>query len=310
MNDTQYNRAMTGEQPGIWRWSDRLPEVDPAYHLTLGEGETPLQEVEGIYFKREDLNPSGSVKDRGLAFQFSYYAALGHRSFVISSSGNAAISAAMFAEKYGFELTAFVSDTVDEQKLQMLIAASVNVKQEARAVTAAVRFAKIHGIVNLRPGTDEWGSIGYQTLGYELEQQLGGAIGSMFFPVSSGTTLVGAANGFVEKPPLMVVQGSRIHPVASKLGSMGEDEESSLATGLVARYVPRMEQILALVQETEGRGVIVNNQEIEAAFEWLEKRYLPVSYDASTVLAGYMKAKNEGVSIQEPVVILLTGRRR
>ncbi|MCX6726271.1 MAG: pyridoxal-phosphate dependent enzyme, partial [Candidatus Shapirobacteria bacterium] len=72
---------------------------------------TPLENIDGIYFKREDFNPSGSVKDRWLSLKIAP-----NQSYVISSSGNAAISAQHFSPN----VTVFVSPKTNPHKLKLI----------------------------------------------------------------------------------------------------------------------------------------------------------------------------------------------
>ena len=82
----------------IWKYSDDfIPQIENDFQLSVGEGNTPLESfpalatrfnLDNIYLKREDNNPTGSHKDRGLAYHLSYYIKKGYRDFVISSSGN------------------------------------------------------------------------------------------------------------------------------------------------------------------------------------------------------------------------------
>jgi len=57
---------------------------------------TDLIKLDDFYIKREDLNPTGSAKDRALFYQVNNLQKLGFTNAVISSTGNAAISASYF----------------------------------------------------------------------------------------------------------------------------------------------------------------------------------------------------------------------
>ena len=61
---------------GMWRWGELLPVQDRAAVVSLGEGDTPLLEIDRLakelgirqlYVKDESRNPTGSFKARGLA---------------------------------------------------------------------------------------------------------------------------------------------------------------------------------------------------------------------------------------------------
>jgi threonine dehydratase len=66
--------------------------------VTPLEQQKKLAEVIGfsdLYFKREDLHPYGSHKGRSIPVMIDHYVASGDTTFAISSSGNAALAAAI-----------------------------------------------------------------------------------------------------------------------------------------------------------------------------------------------------------------------
>src|SRR5262249_12882303 len=50
---------------GVWRFREAVLEIDPRDVVTHPEGGTRLYEREGLWFKHEGENPTGSFKDRG-----------------------------------------------------------------------------------------------------------------------------------------------------------------------------------------------------------------------------------------------------
>src|SRR5262245_57593559 len=66
---------------GIWRFAAALPEVPEADRVTLGEGGTPLVPAHWdgveVLFKLEQLQPTGSYKDRGAALLMSMLRSIG-----------------------------------------------------------------------------------------------------------------------------------------------------------------------------------------------------------------------------------------
>ena len=198
-------------------------------------GHTPIVEKDGILFKREDQNPTGSVKDRGISAQLSYAVGLGHKVFVISSSGNAGISAGVYCQKLGLKLTIFVSPRTAKGKLGKLGELGVEVRTTEKPLFESLKFAQETGAVHLRQSRDEVALGGYSALGDEIFEQFGKETSNLevFFPVSSGATLVGVgdayrrliAEGKLEKSPkLHAVQTTFIHPVAG--GLLGLDPRS------------------------------------------------------------------------------------
>jgi len=81
---------------------------------------TPLVKIDNLYLKREDLNLTGSAKDRAIVFQIENLKKQGFNQAVISSTGNAAISAAYFCQKANIKLTVFLSPDVNLHKLEII----------------------------------------------------------------------------------------------------------------------------------------------------------------------------------------------
>lgn len=321
---------------GIWKFAERLlPNISVNFRLTLDEGNTRLQEIKGLYFKREDENPTGSVKDRGMAYQISAWlqklstSEVENKNFwirsspgvVISSSGNAAASAVAYCKLARLKLNVFVSNKISFKKLNRLkaklpppssgqrpvSAESLALKMVPNPVSSAHRYAKEKGLYNLRPSKDEFGSVGYKTIGYELQGQLP-KVGSIFFPTSSGTTLLGVGNSFDNTfPQLHTVQTTKTNAIARRFDQDFEPSKTSLASALVAKSVPRKAEVISLINQSEGSGWVVDDKQIKSADKWLKGHGVKTSFEGVAALAGYFKAKDKNFKVKEPVVIMLTG---
>jgi threonine synthase len=93
---------------GMWRWMELLPVRDPANIVSLGEGDTPLLEIDRLggylgfkllYVKDESRNPSGSFKARGLAAAVSKARELGVHKLIMPTAGNAGGALAAYAAR-------------------------------------------------------------------------------------------------------------------------------------------------------------------------------------------------------------------
>lgn len=301
---------------GIWNFTDMFPSViQPQYQISLSEGHTPLEKYQNLYLKREDLNPTGSVKDRGLAFQISAAIQAGHTSFVISSSGNAAISAARYCHQAKCSLTVFISPKTDPGKLNELKKYTDKIETHYRPIWAAQQAAKQSGLFNLRSSRDEHGSIGYQTIAFELLQQLKTPIAALFLPVSSGTTLVGVAQGFKLSnqplPQIHIVQTSAVNSLAQVYDQDFTPSSTSLAGGIVARFTPHKAAIHDLIKQTSGHGWIISDEEILAAHQQLSSSGITTGYESAAAVAAYQKAlKSDWNFPQGNTVCLMTGSLR
>jgi threonine synthase len=92
---------------GIYRFHELLPFATPDSVVTVGEGQTLLQQADGVgqfcgmkagqlYLQYEGLNPSGSFKDNGMSAAFTHARAIGAKRAACASTGNTSASLAMY----------------------------------------------------------------------------------------------------------------------------------------------------------------------------------------------------------------------
>jgi len=104
---------------GVWRFRELLGFCDDKYKVTIGEGQTILQQNDAVaeyadikpgrlYLQYEGLNPSGSFKDNGMAAAFSHAKMVGATSSACASTGNTSASVALYAHSCGIKCTVFI----------------------------------------------------------------------------------------------------------------------------------------------------------------------------------------------------------
>ncbi len=104
---------------GVWRFRNLLDFCDDKYKVTIGEGQTILQQNDAVagyadmqpgrlYLQYEGLNPSGSFKDNGMAAAFSHAKMVGAKSSACASTGNTSASVALYAHSCGLKCTVFI----------------------------------------------------------------------------------------------------------------------------------------------------------------------------------------------------------
>jgi threonine synthase len=104
---------------GVWRFRELLNFCADEYKVTIGEGQTILQQNDAVakyvdmgagclYLQYEGLNPSGSFKDNGMAAAFSHAKMVGVKSCVCASTGNTSASMALYAHSCGLQSTVFI----------------------------------------------------------------------------------------------------------------------------------------------------------------------------------------------------------
>lgn len=273
-------------------------------------GRTQEIKLEGIIFKREDENPTGSVKDRGISYQLEWAKKLEIKDLVISSSGNAAISACYFCQKLDLNLFVFISPKINKKKLAAIQDYPFQVLVNKRAKSGSIKFARKNNYYHLRSSTDPRGTIGYQRIADEI---LGnrGRIDSIFIPVSSGTTLVGVAEGFRKAgflPQIHAVQTTAVNTIAKSFDQDFTPSKISLADALVAKHTPRNKQVIELVKESKGWGWVITDEQIIEADRWLQEKGITTSYEGTAALAGIWKARKKNWQLGK-VICLLTGKK-
>jgi threonine synthase len=307
---------------GLLRYRASLPLT----HLpSLGEGGTPLAsiEVEGrrVYLKCEQLNPTGSFKDRGSVLVVAALLAAGVQEAVEDSSGNAGASLAAYAARAGLPVRIFVPDYASGPKRAQIAAYGAEVvrilgprSESARAVLRAAEAGAVYASHVYLP----FGLAGMATLAYELTEQLGAAPGAVILPVGHGTLLLGLWRGFqalreagaIERvPQLLGVQARACAPLwaveqagAAGLGWVREGE--TLAEGIRILYPLRGDAVRQAVASSGGRMVAVEEIEIDEGRAALARRGFWVEPTSAVV---WPALRREMAGLPDPVVLVLTG---
>lgn len=299
---------------GIWSCSE-LAQFDtlPETRLSLGEGNTTFRflELAGhqiLGIKDENENPNGSFKDRSLAYQISCYLDNGVKNFVISSSGNAAVSASAFCQLAGAKITVFVAETINLKKLDKLqkIASTydgVVIKQCKQPKSDAIKYAHETGAINLRGSQDDLAIVGFKTIAYELAKQYP-QLDAVFVPCSSATSTVALAQAFLDMKMQVAViacQTTKINAIAKEFVSDFKTSETSLADAISDRVALRKDKAVALLGACNGGAAIIADFELEAAKNLLQQYGFDYSYNSLLGFAGFLQ-KRHGKFLH-PVVI-------
>jgi threonine dehydratase len=282
--------------------------------------------VSDLYFKREDLHQYGSHKGRSIPPMIDFYHKKGDRRFAISSSGNAALAAALHMKELSkknrkpAELDIFVGNNVAPHKLEKLkkIANApengshirILVKERPlQALTQAVN----EGMRSLRQSTDDTALIGYGSLAEELAEAFKGSkkVGAIFIGTSSGTTAQALAQYFIKKKlsvQVHIVQTSSCHPISDAFGAYEGPDERSDADAIVDITAQRRSALVPLIKKTGGYGWFATNLNIRTAQELTKKHTgLDISTNSALSVVGAMQAAYAGHEIKGPVICLICG---
>jgi threonine synthase len=97
---------------GVWRFRELLPFAPPEKIVTVGEGQTLLQQADAVakyvglnpgrlFLQYEGMNPSGSFKDNGMSAAFTHAHMIGAARAACASTGNTSASLAVYCSVTG-----------------------------------------------------------------------------------------------------------------------------------------------------------------------------------------------------------------
>ncbi len=267
-----------------------------------------------VTLKLETMNPNQSFKDRSLAYQISHYLQKGESKLLISSSGNAAVSACAYVSLTDMKLAIFVSNKVNPEKLNKILKYvkdndNITINYSDKAKSDAIKYSKAGNFINLRGSHDDTAVVGFRTISYELINQVP-TCDAIFVPCSSGTSTYGIYQGYKDLeagiPAINIVQTTKVNSIAREFDIVFDEEDSHVSDAIVDRVAKRKNQIIEAIEETNGNGYVINNDEIKAATKFLyEKTKLPfLTYNGVLSFAGFIKSIKKKRFFDDPVCII------
>jgi len=318
---------LTDKSKNIWYYADRYtPFIDEPDRLTLNEGGVRSIEISELnrelssgsnirrfIFKREDENPTGSHKSRSLAYQVSYYKSKGHKTLIISSSGNAAMSAAAYCSLAGIKLIAFVDKTTDKAKVNEIKSTGQAIMFSAKPINFAKYASRKFDIPNLRPSHDDLSVEPYKSIAFELYDEFKDEVDAVFMFPTSASSLIGVAKGYIQlrdelgllahPPKVVAVQTGSITSIAKQFGVSSDISEESRAGRLGVKVTRRTKEAVAHIKKLNGTALTVTTDEIEKAHGILNRYGIVTSMEGCATLAGAIKMPEI-----ENIVCILSGK--
>lgn len=321
-----------GGRAGVWRYADRLPLLDPAHIVSLGEGGTPLVSlaagtlgVASVAVKCEHLNPTGSFKDRIATVALSIARERGLAGCVGTSSGNGGAAAAAYSARAGLSCSLFaLADTAEQKLLQIrAFGATVHLVQglghDAAATDTAARtiaaLAAEHGLMPILTGGrfSPEAMEGATTIAYEILDEaphttvvyapVGG--GGLVSAIGRGLSTAGAATRVV------AVQPAGCPTLRAALDGDHSGLSGPCTTGVSGLQVAILfdgRGAVAAVRDSGGHLTEVTDAEIHAAQRGLAEAGILVEPAGATAYAGALADAAAGrLGPHDQVVLLATG---
>ncbi|MFW6041173.1 MAG: pyridoxal-phosphate dependent enzyme [Thermoplasmatota archaeon] len=262
-----------------------------------------------VFFKLEYLMPSGSFKDRGSYVTVAKLKEEGIREVSLDSSGNAAISLALYGKSEGIKTHIFIPKHISESKKKILKSIGHEVYEVSgsrmKVHEKAQGFERAQYVSHwFNPFFTEGTKISAYEIGERVDQ--------VVVPTGSGTLFYGMYKGFKELNDFGVIEEvpTMISVEAKGYESLKErsDSRSELAEGIEIVDPPRKSLMEEALDFTGGFSVSVDDEEIiQAKSELASMGFLvePTSATAYAAFNGLLK--EDKIEKNEKVLIPLTG---
>ncbi len=292
----------------------------------LKVGNTPVYEINNLYFKFDALNPTFSFKDRASDLVVAYAKENNIDTIITASTGNAASSLAGICASQGIKSILFVPKTAPKAKLlQSGLYGGKIIPIDGTyddAFELSIEASRKFGWYNRNTGYNPFTVEGKKSVAIELYfqfKEVGKEIPhNIFVATGDGVIISGLYKGLEdllkmelinEMPNVIMVQseGSR-----NLVQNIGKDEftltPSTTIADSISVDIPRNFYMAEeFILKYQGDTILVNDREILDASLELGKNYgLFAEPAAVTAYAGMKKWKNIGVNDRE-ILILLTG---
>ena len=316
--DARRASRKTVDQSGVWRFREAVLDVD--HIITHPEGNTRLYERNGIFFKHEGENPTGSFKDRGMTVAVTQAVRLGASAIACASTGNTSASLAAYAAQAGLRAIVFVpSGKISGGKLAQTLAYGATCLQVRGDFDAAMRLVReacdrlgIYLVNSINPFRIE----GQKTIVWELLQDLEwNAPDWIVVPAGNlgNTSAFGKALheahewGWIDRlPRLAAIQAHGANPFfrsfTESFATRHRVEAETIASAIRIGDPVSYDKAVGAIRFTNGIVAEVTDDELMAAKSEIDRMGIGCEPASATTLAGVKK-----LGLTGRIVCVLTG---
>lgn len=311
---------------GVWRFREAVLSAGTGDIVTHPEGSTRLYERDGLFFKHEGENPTGSFKDRGMTVAMTQAKRLGATAVACASTGNTSASLAAYAAQAGLRAIVFVpSGKISAGKLAQTLAYGalvLQVRGDFDAAMALVRVAcdrlGIYLVNSINPFRIE----GQKTIVWELLQDLEWQApdwivvpaGNLGNTSAFGKALAEARHyGWIDRlPRLASIQAEGANPFFRGFGTGFAErfrvQAETIASAIRIGDPVSWDRAVSAIRTTNGVVAQVTDDELMAAKRTIDRMGIGCEPASATTLAGVRTLRASGVIREdERVVCVLTG---
>jgi threonine synthase len=314
------------DQSGVWRFREAVLDLTSDLIVTHPEGGTHLYEREGVFFKHEGENPSGSFKDRGMTVAITQARLLGARAVACASTGNTSASLAAYAAQAGMQAVVFVpAAKVSTGKLAQTIgygATVLEIRGDFDSAMKLVRLAADRLGIYLVNSINPFRIEGQKTIVWELLQDLEWKppdwivlpAGNLGNTSAFGKALREAKDaGWIAKVPrLAAIQAAGANPFyrgfLTAFRERHRVDAETIATAIrIGDPVSHFRAVDA-IRYTDGVVEEVSDEQILSAKRQIDRYGIGCEPASAATLAGLHKLREASViKMKDRVACVLTG---
>ncbi|TRX54875.1 threonine synthase [Fulvivirga sp. M361] len=305
------SKVIYQDEHSMWRYANVLPLMDQSNRVSLGEGMTPLSQMDilgkshgltNLWLKDEGLNPTGSFKARGLSMAVSKAKELGIKKCVIPTAGNAGGALSAYCAKAGIEAIVVMPNgtpRIFQMECELHGAKLTLVDGLIDACGKKAKEIKDEtGAFNISTLKEPYRIEGKKTMGYEITEQMSWSLpDAIIYPTGGGTGLIGMWKAFNEMvrmgwvnsrylPKMIVVQSELCAPMVDlfKGKKSARSFQMSIANGLSVPKAFGEDLIMSVLNESEGTALTVSDKQmVEGMHEFAQKEGIIVSPEGAAV---------------------------
>lgn len=268
-----------------------------------------------LHLKYENLQRTGSFKDRGALNRLLHLdAAERRRGVVTASAGNHAQAVAWHASRLGVPATVVMPETAPLVKVSNTRGFGARVLQRGTVLDDAAidarRLEADEGLVYVHPFNDSHVISGQGTVGLELAEQLP-EVDTVVVPVGGGGLISGTAIALKSLKPDVRIVGveAAAAPSARASRDAGEivqiESAETIADGIATKQIGDL--TYCLMEEWVDDLMVVEEEEIASAVLFLLERQKTVAEGGGAVGLAALIAERVAVEPGENVVLVLSG---
>jgi threonine synthase len=322
-DDRRGSRAAL-DQSGVWRFREGVLLTDRV--VTHPEGSTRLYERDGLLFKHEGENPTGSFKDRGMTVAVTQALRVGANAVACASTGNTSASLAAYAAQAGLRAVVFVpAGKVASGKLAQTLAygaTALSIRGDFDAAMRLVREACDHLGIYLVNSINPFRIEGQKTIVWELLQDLEWnapdwivvPAGNLGNTSAFGKALREAfAHGWIDRiPRIASIQAAGANPFflsyRDEFRTRHRVAAETIASAIRIGDPVSHDKAVSAIRETRGVVAEVSDEEIVAAKREIDGLGIGCEPASAATLAGVKKLRANGTMRPgERIVCVLTG---